>query len=196
MSDTADDAQREFDAAAAPVAIGLRSVVRPPAAAPAAGQSRRGQGGALVTFSENELRNLLWCCGAVLRGRRAGILPGGEQRWLRELARRVELELAASSSRQDSDRGEQYSDYDRWIGSQQTAAILGRDLRWVQRHAAELGGRKVAGALVFRESTIRHYAEDEMSDGCGFAGGGGAAGRYDGQGVRRAGRQDARTGRP
>lgn len=115
-------------------------------------------------FTERDLGQLLWCVCAVLRARRDGILPGGEQRWLRDLVRRIELDLAVSRSRQQSDGDEEHSDCDEWIGSQRVAAMLGRDLRWVQRHAADMGGQKVARQLVFRESAVRDYVEG-LNDG-------------------------------
>jgi hypothetical protein len=46
-----------------------------------------------------------------------------------------------------------------WIGSTATAQMLGRDIRWVQRHAQQLGGRRNGGRWFFPESTVIDYAQ-------------------------------------
>ena len=106
-----------------------------------------------MRFSERDLGQLLWCISAV------------QQRWLRDLLRRIELDLAVSRSRQEPDGDEQDLRHDEWIGSRQVAAILRWDIRRVQRQAADLEARKVAGKLVFRNSTVRKYAEGTKGDG-------------------------------
>jgi hypothetical protein len=44
-----------------------------------------------------------------------------------------------------------------WIGATATASMLGRGLRYVQRHADEIGGQLVGGRLLFREADVVDY---------------------------------------
>lgn len=44
-----------------------------------------------------------------------------------------------------------------WIGAAQTASMLHRGLRYVQRHANQIGGQLVGGRLLFRESDVIDY---------------------------------------
>jgi hypothetical protein len=48
---------------------------------------------------------------------------------------------------------------DSWLGAVDTAARLDRSLRWVQRHAAEIGGETVGGRWLFKETAVTDYAE-------------------------------------
>lgn len=115
--------------------------------------------GAMLMFSDPEIRQLLYCCAEELRARTHG-KPPGPAPWLRNLVRRLELEVAASSTRQASERDESCSEHDEvWIGSLHTAQMLGWDIRKVQRRAADFGGQKVGARWVFRESAVREYLE-------------------------------------
>jgi hypothetical protein len=108
-------------------------------------------------LTERQWRQLLYCTAEELRARRAGKSPG-VQKWNAELIRAVELELALSAPGQEPGTNESALSHD-WIGSDQAASILGWHVRTVRRRRAYLDGRKVAGALVFRESVVRQYAE-------------------------------------
>jgi hypothetical protein len=79
--------------------------------------------------------------------------------WLVKLIRRLELEVAVSSSRHEWDCVDSESEHDDWIGTADAARLLGWHPRQVQRRHADLNGRKVSGKLVFRESVVREYAE-------------------------------------
>lgn len=111
-----------------------------------------------MNYSETEVRKLLYCCGQELRARAAG-KPPGPQPWLVNLIRRLELDVALSSSRQSDDHDPSDLDHDDWVGSQQVCDILGWNIWTVQRRASDLEGRKVAGKLVFRERAVLQYAE-------------------------------------
>jgi hypothetical protein len=107
---------------------------------------------------------MLYCCAEELRARAAG-KPPGPQPWLRNLVRRLEMEVALSSSRQDEHGDMPRSDHDdEWIGTVEAARILHWHQRQVQRRAADLEARKVAGKLVFRAATIHEYAEALKND--------------------------------
>jgi hypothetical protein len=116
-----------------------------------------------VNLSDDEKRQALFCCAEELRARAAG-KPPGVQPWLARLVRRLELEVAVSSSRHDDRDGSSRSKGDEWIGTAEAARILGWHPRRVQRHAADLDGRKFPTQLVFRESAVRDYAEG-LTDG-------------------------------
>ncbi|MGW0158465.1 hypothetical protein ACWDUN_03985 [Mycobacterium sp. NPDC003323] len=51
-----------------------------------------------------------------------------------------------------------------WIGAAATASMLQRGLRYVQRHAEEIGGQLVGGRYLFRESDVIDYLERQHSD--------------------------------
>jgi hypothetical protein len=114
-------------------------------------------------FTETELRQLLFCCAEELRARALGKAPGPQQ-WLRNLVRRLELEVAVSSSRQGCGDDDAASEHDDWIGTAEAARILRWHPRRVQRLASDLDGRKVSGKLVFSERVVRQYAEGLTDD--------------------------------
>jgi hypothetical protein len=109
-----------------------------------------------MNLTADDLRRLLYCCNSELRARRLG-KPPGPQPWLAQLVRRLELELAVSSTRQESDCAE--TSLETWIGSRLTADILGWDIRTVQRRCADLDGRKVGGRWIFPETVVREMRE-------------------------------------
>ena len=116
-----------------------------------------------MTLTPRQWRQLLYCSAEELRERRAG-KPPGVQPWNAELVRAVELELAVSLAGQENTDDESTLGHENWIGTEQAAEILGWHVRTVRRRRNDLGGRKVAGALVFRESVVRQYAEG-LTDG-------------------------------
>jgi hypothetical protein len=54
-----------------------------------------------------------------------------------------------------------------WIGATDAATLLDRNgqagLRWIQRNAARIGGRKVSGRWLFPESTVIDYAAERLT---------------------------------
>jgi hypothetical protein len=58
-----------------------------------------------------------------------------------------------------------------WIGAAATASALGKSgtagLRWVQRHAEQLGGQLIGGRYVFRESQIIDFIDRRAHATCG-----------------------------
>jgi hypothetical protein len=115
-------------------------------------------------YTEAELSQLLYCCSEELRARRAG-KPPGEQRWLRDLVRRLELEVAVASSRQESQGQRQDCTYDVWIGSRAAAQMLGCSLRTIQRRANDFDAQQVGGKLVFSQNAVTEYLEGMTTDG-------------------------------
>jgi hypothetical protein len=110
-----------------------------------------------MILDDDEVRQSAYCIGEVVRARRRG--PGAVPPWLSRLIRRYELEIATSRSRQDQGPGMQPSEHEQWIGTREAAATLGWTSRRVQRHAADLEGRKISGKLVFRASVVVEYRE-------------------------------------
>lgn len=117
-----------------------------------------------LMFTDTELRQLLYCAAEELRARVRGKRPG-PQPWLRDLVRRLELEVAVSSSRHDERCDLQLCEHEiEWIGTTQAASVLGWHERHVQRRATDLDGQKVAGKWIFRATVVRNYAE-ALNDG-------------------------------
>ncbi|MDT5348324.1 MAG: hypothetical protein QOH91_1611 [Mycobacterium sp.] len=110
-----------------------------------------------MNLTEDEKRQTLYCCGEVARMRASLRKPVGL--WLVKLIRRLELEVAVSSSRHEWGCVDSESEHEDWIGTAEAARLLGWHQRQVQRRAADLNGRKVSGKLVFREGAVRDYAE-------------------------------------
>src|ERR1700694_4900350 len=109
-----------------------------------------GASGLVNNWNDAELRQLLYCVGYVLRDRRNG-KPPGPQPWLAKLIRRLELEVAVSSSRHETDCDQtdldDEDDWVDWIDAKQAVGILRWNIRKVQRRAedgrlpARKGGR-------------------------------------------------------
>jgi hypothetical protein len=116
-----------------------------------------------VNLSDGELRWLLYCTAEELRARARGKPPGPQPR-LVNLVRRLELEVAVSSTRQEADYETPESEHEVWIGSHLAAQELRWDIRQVQRLASDLEGRKVAGRWIFPESVVQQYAEGLTDD--------------------------------
>jgi hypothetical protein len=113
-----------------------------------------------MNLTDAEVRQLLYCAAEELRARAAG-KPPGPAPWLAKLVRRLELEVAVSSTRQQSGGGgtELNHEDDDPIGTVEAAAILRWDIRKVQRRATDLDGQRVSGRWVFSETTVRQYGE-------------------------------------
>ena len=73
---------------------------------------------------------------------------------------------AASPWRQSDDRDDADLDHGEWIGSKLAAKLLGWSMRQIQRHAADLGGRKLGDGdrLYFPAHRVAEYA-NHLDDG-------------------------------
>jgi hypothetical protein len=113
-----------------------------------------------VKLGDQEIRAAYYCASEILRSRRLGGQP--IPAWLRRWYARLDAELKLSRTRQDFDApaAELAAAQDLWIGTPEAAALLGWSLRQIQRRATDLEGRIIAGRYVFRESTVRTYAEE------------------------------------
>lgn len=112
-----------------------------------------------MTFTPDELRHLLYCASEELRARNAGKSPGPAP-WLRNLVRRLQLEVAVSESGHPIDDADPESEQqDERITARQAAAILGLSKRQTQRLANDLEGELIDGRWEFRLSAVTEYAE-------------------------------------
>lgn len=123
----------------------------------------------MIRLTGVDLELVLYCCSAELRARRRGKPPGVGRR-LDSLVRRLELEVAVSRSRQESEGVETDSGYDddEWIGTREAARLLRWNVRKVQRRKADLDGREVAGQLIFPARAVREY-DEALTDGRNLA---------------------------
>lgn len=103
-------------------------------------------------LSDDDIRGAYYCCAEVLRGRRLRGQPVPS--WLRALYDRLDNEVRASRTRQESGSAEPELKPDEWIGTAQAAVLLGWSRRRVQRRAADLDGQIVGGRWLFRESAV------------------------------------------
>ena len=113
-----------------------------------------------MTLTPRHLRNAIYCATQELIARENGTAAANARPhpWNGELIRALELELAVSAAGQEDSADQSSSNHEHWIGSEQTAGILGWNVRTVRRHRNDLGGRKIGGALMFPESVVREYA--------------------------------------
>jgi hypothetical protein len=51
-----------------------------------------------------------------------------------------------------------------FIGSVLAATLLRKNIRWIQRHADELGAQWISGRLVFDEARVLNYLERSLND--------------------------------
>lgn len=109
----------------------------------------------MVTLEPAEARAVLHLVGALIRERATAGRPCPHEVLAlhRRLANTVEM-----SSRRQSNAVRQIDFGVSKISTSQAAVILGRGPRWVQRHAADLDGEKVADRLMFDEKLVRDYA--------------------------------------
>lgn len=77
--------------------------------------------------------------------------------WLRAHYARLDVQVRLSPPRQDPEGSGAESE--EWIGSSDAATLLGWTTRQVQRLAADLDGRIVAGRWMFRTDTVCAYRE-------------------------------------
>lgn len=119
-----------------------------------------------MNLAAAELRQLLYCAAEELRARQRG-KPPGPQPWLRNLVRRLELEVAVSGSRSrhQTDCGEPQSDADERISARQAATMLGLSKRQVQRLAADLDGEIIDGRWLFSRTAAEDYAKGRVNGG-------------------------------
>lgn len=111
-----------------------------------------------MRLSEQEVQVFYYCVADVIRGRRRRYQPIPD--WMHRTYAKLDNHIRIMSrARHESDGAGEQLDADSWIGSRETAAILGWDIRRVQRSASDLDGRKIGNRLMFRESTVLEYAE-------------------------------------
>ena len=121
-----------------------------------------------MRLSEHEVQVFYYTVSDVVRRRMRGGQPIPD--WMRHAYAKLDCHIRTTSrARHESGNAEEQSEADSWIGSRQTAAILGWDIRRVQRCVSDLDGEKIGNRLLFRESTVLEYAEglrDGWSTGC------------------------------
>ena len=114
-------------------------------------------------LSERHLRLALFCVAEELRTRQRG-KPPGPAPWLWELVAALKSEVALTHSRQSDIVEREESNHEHEIGTGQAAEALGWTRRRVQRRAADLNGRLVAGRYLFDACTIRGIAQEADGD--------------------------------
>jgi hypothetical protein len=117
-----------------------------------------------MKLDDDEVQAAYYGVAACLRQRQIGGRPVPPE--VRQLYERLDQNLRLSRKRHETggvatDAGPSQT----WIDAADTAALLGRGLRWVQRHAAELGGERFGGRWHFKQSDVidsaeRHAAHD------------------------------------
>ena len=120
-----------------------------------------------MSLTSRQLRLALYCSHQELTARRAG-KPPGVQPWNAELVRTLELELAVSTSGQETGGETADLNHDRFLTAREAAERLGVDSRTVRRHRlrADLEGRFIGKQWMFPESAVREYAQG-LTDGAG-----------------------------
>lgn len=110
-----------------------------------------------MKLTDDETEAALYCCNELIdRRRRAGVpVPA----WMIQLARRLDLTSALSSTGHESGGGSESLNSDLHVGSREAAAILGLSTRTVRRLAPDLDGQIIGGRMVFKRSTVVEYAE-------------------------------------
>jgi hypothetical protein len=108
---------------------------------------------------------------AVAQFRRAAVMGGRRvPPSVAALADRLDRELrfGLSPTRQENDSATRQLEPERpveLIGTKQAAEVLDWIPRRVQRHRADLDGRKVGGRLVFNASVVQEYARGMEDNG-------------------------------
>ncbi|WP_139334571.1 helix-turn-helix domain-containing protein [Mycobacterium colombiense] len=111
-----------------------------------------------MIYSVAELKQILYCCAAEDRARKAGKAPG-PQPWLSNLIRRVELDIATSADGSDGGCGSAGLVEKTPISVEEAADLVGCSTRYLRYIAADLDGVKVSGRWVFDSEVVRDYAE-------------------------------------
>jgi hypothetical protein len=111
-----------------------------------------------VSLTSRVLKLALYCAGEELRARHAG-KPPGVQAWNAEVVRALELEIAVSTSGQETGWETAGLNHDRFLTARESADIIGVDSRTVRRLAADLEGRLCGRQWMFPEAVVREYAE-------------------------------------
>jgi hypothetical protein len=115
-------------------------------------------------FTDDQLCHLSYCVGEELRARIAG-KPPGPKPWLWDLVQCLETALTMSRPRQSDEGSDADSGHEEWIGTAETAAILGWTTRKVQRRKDELQGKDIGARLIFPAESIRAHAKAALNDG-------------------------------
>lgn len=110
----------------------------------------------VVELDDDEARAIALALGAMIRDYAKAGRPTPRQ--VVALYRRIDQACEVSSRRQlEVVRREELGESR--VGSRQAAALLGWNVRRVQRHVADLGGEMVGDRLIFDERAVRQYAE-------------------------------------
>jgi hypothetical protein len=114
-----------------------------------------------VRLDDDELWWVLYACSQEQRYRSTGYRgsrrPVSPQ--LARVIRRLELEVATSRLRQDDVGAVQLSEHEDPLVTRDAAAVLGWTTRKVQRHSADLEGRKTSAGWIFPAAAVHAYAE-------------------------------------
>lgn len=107
-------------------------------------------------WTENDWRASIYIVSALIRQRQLAGVP--IPAWMRHHQARCEKHLAQSRQENGLSGAElEHDDDDERIGAAAAAGILGCSKRHVQRHAADLEGRLIGGAWVFRRSVVEDF---------------------------------------
>ena len=112
-----------------------------------------------MKLSDDDVERALYCVNETVdRRRRAGIpVPG----WMMRLGRLLDLaSLTSDTAARGHETGcSSEQSEEMFIGSVETARLLGLSTRQVRRLRGDLEGESVSGRLVFRAAVVNEYAE-------------------------------------
>jgi hypothetical protein len=118
-----------------------------------------------MNLTGDDLRAAYYVASEVIRTRRRTGQPIPD--WLRKHYTLLDAAMRVSPTRQpvvENGAPDQHS-RDDIIGSREVAAMLNLTERQVQRRAAQLGGTRVCGRLLFLRADIADHAEGRRRDG-------------------------------
>lgn len=76
------------------------------------------------------------------------------------LVKRLDAHVRLSSTRPETGCGTvELTSSNVWLGANAVASLLGENIRWVQRHAHDIGGQLNGGRWFFRESDVIDFHE-------------------------------------
>jgi hypothetical protein len=114
-----------------------------------------------MTLSERTLWRSLTCALEYRQARQRSNSPGRLD-WIDQTVTELSTALAAVSPSRQSSKGDQehLNGDEEQVGSREVAAMIGWNMRKVQRRADELGGdKRPDGRFVFRASAVREHIE-------------------------------------
>jgi hypothetical protein len=111
-----------------------------------------------VKLTSDEARAAYYCAAALIRHRQRSGEPIPD--WLRRHFNRLDTQIRASQSGQESDCGAEEFSQDKLITAREAAQVLGCSKRQAQRLHADLDAVLVGGRWLFRLDTVTQYAQD------------------------------------